>query len=63
MTDNRLLSSRSQRYEIKASNGQVLEHGFTSQKKALERLKEYKKSHPEEKFSIWGYTKGKYGNE
>lgn len=63
MTDNRLLSSRSQRYEIKASNGQVLEHGFTSQKKALERIKEYKKPYPEEKFSIWGYTKGKYGNE
>lgn len=63
MTDNKLLSSRSQRYEIKASNGQVLEHGFTSQKKALERIKEYKKAYPEDKFFIWGYTKGKYGNE
>lgn len=27
-----------QRYEIVANNGQVLEHGITSQKKALERI-------------------------
>lgn len=63
MTDNRLLSSRSQRYEIKASNGQVLEHGFTSQKKALARIKEYKAIYPNDRFSINGYDNGKYGNE
>lgn len=63
MTDNKLLSSRTQRYEIKASNGQTLEHGFTSQKKALARLKEYKATYPDEKFYISGYDRGKYGNE
>lgn len=63
MTDNKLLSSRSQRYEIRANNGQVLEHGFTSQKKALEAVKRYKALHTGEKFSIWGYDNGKYGNE
>ena len=63
MTDNKLLSSRSQRYEIVANNGQVLEHGFTSQKKALTRIKEYKKTYPEERFSIRGYDNGKYGKE
>lgn len=62
-TDNRLLASKSQRYEIRAENGQVLEHGFTSQKATLARIKEYKKSYPNEHFSIMGYTKGKYGNE
>lgn len=63
MTDNKLLSSRSQRYEIIAENGQVLEHGFTSQKKTLDRIKEYKKTYPGEHFTIRGYDKGKYGNE
>lgn len=63
MTDNKLLSSRSQRYEIVASNGQVLEHGITSQKKALERIKAYKASHPGEKFHMMGYDNGKYGKE
>lgn len=63
MTDNKLLSSRSQRYEIVAENGQVLEHGFTNQKKTLDRIKEYKKAYPGDKFSIRGYDKGKYGNE
>lgn len=63
MTDNRLLSSRSQRYEIIANNGQVLEHGFTSQKKALARIKEYKAIYPNDRFYISGYDNGKYGNE
>lgn len=63
MTDNKLLSSRSQRYEIVAENGQVLEHGFTSQKKTLDRIKEYKKAYPRDKFFLRGYDKGKYGNE
>ena len=63
MTDNKLLSSRSQRYEIVASNGQVLEHGFTSQKKTMDRIKEYKKIYPDEHFTIRGYDKGKYGEE
>ena len=63
MTDNKLLSSRSQRYEIVASNGQVLDHGFTSQKKALTALKEFKSRYPEDQFSIRGYDRGKYGNE
>ena len=63
MTDNRLLSSRSQRYEIQANNGQVLEHGFTSQKKALEVVKRYKATHPGERFTICGYDNGKYGKE
>lgn len=63
MTDNKLLSSRSQRYEIVASNGQVLEHGFTSQKKTMDRIKEYKKTYPDEHFTIRGYDKGKYGKE
>ena len=63
MTDNRLLSSRSQRYEIQASNGQVLEHEFTSQKKALEAVKRYKALHAGERFTICGYDNGKYGNE
>lgn len=62
-SDNRLLSHKTQRYEIKAGNGQVLEHGFTSQKKARERVKEYKKAYPEDHFTIWGYDCGKYGNE
>ena len=63
MTDNKLLASRSQRYEIQASNGQVLEHGFTSQKKARETVKRYKALHEGEKFYICGYDNGKYGNE
>lgn len=62
-SDNRLLSHRTQRYEIIAQNGQVLEHGFTSQKATLARIKEYKERHPEDSFSIRGYDKGKYGNE
>ena len=62
-TDNKLLVTRSQRYEIRAENGQVLEHGFTSQKAALVRIKEYKKRYPNEHFTIMGYTSGKYGNE
>lgn len=63
MTDNKLLASRSQLYEVVAENGQVLEHGFTSQKKALAKIKEYKKAYPNDKFSFRGYDKGKYGNE
>lgn len=63
MTDNKLLSNRSQRYEIIAGNGQVLEHGFTSQKATLIKIKEYKKTYPNDRFSIRGYDKGKYGNE
>ena len=63
MTDNKLLSSRSQRYEVRANNGQVLEHGFTSQKKALDCMKKYKKLHPNDSFYISGYDNGKYGNE
>lgn len=51
------------RYEIKAENGQVLEHGITSQKKALERLRAYKKEYPNDKFQIMGYEYGKYGKE
>ena len=57
MTDNKIL------YEIVASNGQVLEHGFTSEKKALTRIKEYKKTYQQENFSIRSYEQGKYGNE
>lgn len=52
-----------QRYEIVANNGQVLEHGITSQKKALERIKAYKALHPDEEFHINGYDNGKYGRE
>lgn len=63
MTDNKLLASRSQRYEVRANNGQVLEHGFTSQKKALACMKKYKKLHPNDSFYISGYDNGKYGNE
>lgn len=63
MTDNKLLSSRSQRYEIISNDGQVLEHGFTSQKKTLSRIKEYKKIYPDEHFTMRGYDRGKYGNE
>lgn len=63
MTDNKLLSSRSQRYEIVDENGQVLEHGFTSQKKTLERIKEFKRACPTAHFTIRGYDRGKYGNE
>lgn len=62
-SNNKLLASRTQRYEIKAQNGQVLEHGFTSQKKALAVLKEYKRRYPQDRFYISGYDKGKYGNE
>lgn len=63
MSDNILLASKSQRYEIIAGNGQVLEHGFTSQKKALAAVKEFKLRYPGDRFSIRGYDKGKYGNE
>lgn len=63
MTDNRLLANRSQRYEVVAQNGQVLDHGYTSQKKALARVKEYKAIYPDDRFSIRGYDNGKYGNE
>lgn len=52
-----------QRYEIVANNGQVLEHGITSQKKAFERIKAYKALHPDEEFHINGYDNGKYGKE
>lgn len=63
MINNRLLAHRTQRYEIVANNGQVLEHGFTSQKKTRDRIKGYKKIYPEEHFTIRGYDRGKYGNE
>lgn len=62
-SDNILLSRKTQRYEIVANNGQVLDHGFTSQKKALEEVKIYKNRYPEEHFTIRGYDRGKYGNE
>ena len=62
-SDNRLLNNRTQRYEVKAGNGQVLEHGFTSQKKAAQCIKEFKSRYPEEHFTICGYDRGKYGNE
>ncbi len=62
-SNNKLLNHKTQLYAIKASNGQILEHGFTSQKKTLERIKEYKKTYPEERFTIWGYDRGRYGNE
>lgn len=52
-----------QRYEIRANNGQVLEHGITSQKKATERVKAYKAKYPDEQFQIMGYDLGKYGKE
>lgn len=63
MTDNRLLAHRTQRYEVVATNGQVLEHGFTSQKKALECARGYRKLHPDDRFTIRGYDNGKYGME
>ena len=50
------------RYEIVASNGQVLEHGFTSQQKCRERIRKYKIIH-QDKFYMRGYDYGKYGNE
>lgn len=62
MKNTKLYNGR-QRYEIKAGNGQVLEHGFTSQKKARERTKEYKRVYPNDVFTISGYDNGKYGNE
>ncbi len=51
------------RYEILANNGQVLEHGFTSQKQALARIRDYKKLYPNDTFKIREYGIGKYGNE
>lgn len=63
MTDNTLLAHRTQLYEIVASNGQVLMHGYTSQKKALAAVKDFKRRYPEDSFTIRGYDKGKYGNE
>lgn len=60
---NTKLYNGKQRYELRASNGQVLEHGFTSQKAVFSRIKEYKKIYPSERFSIMGYDNGKYGNE
>lgn len=51
------------RYEILANNGQVLEHGFTNQKQALARLRDYKKAYPNDIFKIREYVIGKYGNE
>ena len=63
MRNESYASSHRQLYEIRANNGQVLEHGFTSQKKCLARIKEYKKTYPDEHFQILGYDKGKYGNE
>lgn len=51
------------RYEILANNGQVLEHGFTNQKHALARLRDYKKEYPNDIFKIREYGIGKYGNE
>lgn len=52
-----------QLYEIKAQNGQVLEHGITSQAKCRTIIKDLKRRYPEDHFTIWGYDKGKYGNE
>ena len=58
MIDNKLLASKSQMYKIRANgNGQIIEHGFTSQKKALERVKEYKLIYPNDSFTIIGYDK------
>lgn len=62
-SNNRLLSSRTQRYEVKASNGQVIVHSLTSQKAAAQWIKEFKTRYPEEHFTICGYDRGKYGNE
>lgn len=48
MTDNTLLAHRTQLYEIVARNGQVLMHGYTSQKKALAAVKDFKRRYPED---------------
>ena len=60
---NTNLYNRQTRYEIVAGNGQVLEHGFTSQRKCLEQIKRYKQIHQYEKFYMNGYDLGKYGGE
>lgn len=62
-SDNKLLRGRTQRYEVRARNGQVIEHSITSQKKALEIIKSLKARYPEERFSIMGYDAGKYGTD
>lgn len=59
---NTNLYNNQTRYEIVASNGQVLEHGFTSQQKCLERIRKYKIIH-HQKFYMNGYVLGKYGDE
>lgn len=51
------------RYELRANNGQVLEHGFSTIEKAIEREKAYKVRFPEERFQITEYDLGKYGKE
>ena len=60
---NTNLYNGKQRYAIQADNGQILEHGFTSQTKCRERIKAYKKMYPNNRFYVWGYETGTYGNE
>lgn len=57
------MNNHREMYEIIASNGQVLEHGFISQEKCQARIREYLQSHPGDNFTMSGYDRGKYGNE
>ena len=63
MRNETIASSHRILYEIKARNGQVLEHGITSQAKCRAIIKDLRRRYPEDHFTIWGYDKGKYGNE
>ena len=51
------------RYELVASNGQVLEHGFEYCIEAMDCMLIYLDKYENEKFSIREYEKGKYGDD
>lgn len=56
--------NKNTRYEVRAENGQVLEHGFKEFKQAVNCVWKYKiNGHEDEHFTITEYQNGKYGNE
>lgn len=58
------MTNESTRYELRAANGQVLEHGFRTFKQAVDCAWHYKlNGHEDECFEITEYQNGKYGNE
>lgn len=52
-----------QRFEIKAQNGQVLEYGIKYRQTAIIIRDDYRRRYPNDNFSINEYEAGKYGKD